>query len=87
MEISIPIKRLEGHVPDMISPTRIKVKVQESMTIKSVVEPFENIECAILATRGELYTANLREAKALILNHKGGKVTVYRPRFTYMGLR
>lgn len=117
LEISVPIKRFEGHIPEIISPTQIKVKVQESMTIKSVVESFENKECAILdfgqnfagfieidaslmqsesirirhgellTTQGELYTANLREAKAEILYHKGGKNRVYRPRFTYMGFR
>lgn len=117
LEISVPIKPFEGRIPEMISPTQIKVKVQEEMTIKSVREPFENVDYAILdfgqnfagfieidasrmqsksirirhgellTPQGELYTANLREAKAEIRYYKGGKDTIFRPRFTYMGFR
>ncbi len=39
----------------------------------------------ILDADGNLYTANLRKAKAEIIYHKGQGI--YRPRFTYMGFR
>ena len=41
----------------------------------------------ILNADGNLYTANLRRAKATIVYHAGVEKKKYRPRFTYMGFR
>ena len=41
----------------------------------------------ILNADGNLYTANLRRAKATIVYHAGAEKKKYRPRFTYMGFR
>ncbi|AEB06434.1 alpha-L-rhamnosidase [Coriobacterium glomerans PW2] len=41
----------------------------------------------ILDEDGNLYTRNLRRAKATIVYHKGSEHEIWRPRFTYMGFR
>ena len=41
----------------------------------------------ILNADGSLYTANLRNAKAELVYHKGDETAKYRPRFTFMGFR
>lgn len=41
----------------------------------------------ILNPDGSLYTGNLRKAKAELIYHKGNEMSIYRPRFTYMGFR
>lgn len=41
----------------------------------------------ILQPDGELYTKNLRKAKAELWYYKGSETGVYTPRFTYMGFR
>lgn len=41
----------------------------------------------LLDSGGNLYTANLRKAKAEIVYRAAGSGKVYRPRFTYMGFR
>ncbi len=41
----------------------------------------------LLTPGGNLYTANLRKAKAEIVYHHGSETEKYRPRFTYMGFR
>ena len=41
----------------------------------------------ILDQDGNLYTRNLRKAKAELIYHRGTDTAKYRPRFTYMGFR
>lgn len=41
----------------------------------------------ILDQAGNLYTRNLRKAKAELIYHRGTDTAKYRPRFTYMGFR
>ena len=41
----------------------------------------------LLNADGSLYTANLRQAKAQIVYHRGASGEKYRPKFTYMGFR
>lgn len=104
-----------GPLPEHLSETYLKVKIQEELMVKEVIKKekktiidfgqnfagFVEINLGmlpkdtvvklrhgeILTKDQELYTDNLRKAKAETLVYTDGHPGWYRPRFTYMGFR
>ncbi|KAF1299070.1 alpha-L-rhamnosidase [Enterococcus sp. JM4C] len=104
-----------GAIPENLSETHLKVKIQEELPIQEVIvkegktiidfgQNFAGIveinldklpkdahvklrHAEILTEDQELYTANLRKAKAETVIFANGDSGWYRPRFTYMGFR